>query len=426
MSQVRTDANRKLETFLLMLSAFLCYTGMYAVRKSFLAGQYLDLNLGFKADAKTVLVISQVLGYVISKFLGIKLISEMTEAKRTKWLIGFVSFSLLMLLLFAWLPDNLKFLALFLNGLPLGMVFGIVFSYLEGRKNTELLAAALSATFIFSTGLVKAVGVILIQNYGVEEYYMPFVTGLLFFPIFLVSAWLLNRSKKPDSADILERSERKPMDASKRKEFLRKHGIGFLGLVIIYIVLTVFRDFRDNFIVEFWSELGYGQEPELIALTEIPVAVIVLVIAALGVLIRKNIFAFNMGLWMTIAGGFVMILATFLFQKSLISPVTWMVSTGVGVYLPYILFHCLVFERLIALLRYNGNVGFLFYTADSLGYLFSVLILVFKESFNYKGTWTNFFVSLNFISAVLILIFAGAVIMYFNRKIPSKKQLINS
>lgn len=388
---------------------------MYAVRKSFLAGQYLDLDVGFKADAKTVLVISQVLGYVISKFLGIKLISEMTDSKRTTWLVGLVSFSWLMLLVFAWLPDHLKFIALFFNGLPLGMIFGIVFSYLEGRKSTELLGAALSATFIFSTGLVKTVGVVLMQNYGVGEYYMPFTTGLIFFPIFLLSVWLLNRSKKPDAADILERTERKPMDAAKRKEFIRTNGIGFAGLVAIYILLTIIRDFRDNFIVEFWSELGYAQEPQLITLTEVPIAVIVLVIAALGVLIRKNLLAFNTGIWLTIVGGLVMVIATYLFQKSLISPIMWIVSTGIGVYLPYILFHCLIFERLIALLHYNGNVGFLFYTADSLGYLGSVVILILKEFFKYDGSWTSFFISLNFIAAILILLFAFATIFYFNK-----------
>lgn len=418
---VQKSTYRNLDTILLMVSAFLCYTGMYAVRKSFLAGQYVDLNLGFKADAKTVLVISQVLGYMLSKFIGIKLISEMTDAKRARWLVGLVGFGLLMLLVFAWLPDQFKLVALFLNGLPLGMVFGIVFSYLEGRKNTELLAAALSATFIFSTGLVKTVGVMLIQNYGVAEYYMPFVTGLLFFPIFILAVWLLNRSKKPDSADIQERTERKPMDAGKRKEFMRQHGLGYAGLVIIYILLTIVRDFRDNFIVEFWTELGFGQEPQLITLTEIPVAIVVLIIAALGVLIRKNLLAFNMGVLLIILGGLVMILVTMLFQQGIVSPVFWIICTGIGVYLPYILFHCLIFERLIALLRYSGNVGFLFYTADSLGYLGSVSIMLFKEFINYKGTWTDFFEALNIYSAVLILIFAIATMLYFNRKLAKRR-----
>lgn len=416
--------NKKwLHTSWLMVAGFLCYTGMYAVRKSFLAGQYVDLALGFKADPKTVLVISQVLGYMLSKFIGIKMISEMESSKRVQWLIGLVSFGLAMLLVFAVLPPQLKIIALFLNGLPLGMVFGVVLSYLEGRKNTELLAAALSATFIFSTGLVKTVGVILIQEYGIDEYVMPFATGLLFFPIFLLSVWMLNRSKKPSSEDIEERTERMPMDAQKRKTFLRQNGLGYLGLVLIYIFLTIIRDFRDNFVVEFWSELGYAQEPELITLTEIPVALVVLVLAALGILIRNNQRAFSMGMWLTLAGTATLLLSTFLFQESLISPIAWMISTGMGVYLPYILFHCLLFERLIALLHYRGNVGFLFYTADALGYLCSVGVLFLKEIMDYKGTWTGFFVSLNFISGLSIAFLVLVTIFYFRRRVSQSRSV---
>jgi hypothetical protein len=409
------------QSFWLMFAAFLCYTGMYAVRKSFLAGQYINLDIGFNADPKTVLVISQVLGYMLSKFIGIKLVSEMRRNVRTVWLISLVSFGLFMLLIFAIVPPKLKIVALFLNGLPLGMVFGIVLSYLEGRRNTELLAAALSATFIFSTGLVKTVGIILMQDYGIEQYAMPFATGMLFFPIFLLSVWILNRSKNPDVLDIEERAERFPMDGKKRKEFIKKHGLGYLGLVLIYIFLTIVRDFRDNFIVEFWSELGHLGTPELITLTEIPVAIIVLVITALGILIRKNIVAFNYGMWLTFMGAITMLVATLLFEKSLISPVFWIVSTGIGIYLPYILFHCLLFERLIALLKYTGNIGFLFYTADALGYLGSVAVLFLKELMDYKGTWTSFFISLNFISSIFILFFVLLSMAYFNYKISINK-----
>jgi hypothetical protein len=404
-----------------MFAAFLCYTSMYAVRKSFLAGQYTYLNIGFNSDPKTILVISQVLGYMFSKFIGIKMVSEMNRNTRTKWLVSLVSFGLLMLLVFAILPPKLKIIALFLNGLPLGMVFGIVLSYLEGRRNTELLAAALSAAFIFSTGLVKTVGIVLMQDYGVNEYTMPFATGLLFFPIFIFSVWILNRSKNPDELDVAERAERVPMDVEKRKDFLKKHGLGYIGLVLIYIFLTIVRDFRDNFIVEFWSELGYSGKPELITLTEIPVAIIVLIVASLAILIRKNKIAFNYGMYLTLFGAMSMLLATILFEKSLISPIIWIISTGIGIYLPYILFHCLLFERLIALLKYTGNIGFLFYTADALGYLGSVIVLFLKEQMNFKGTWVNFFVSLNFTSAILIIIFTILSILYFNHKISPNK-----
>lgn len=408
------------KTSWVMIAAFLCYTGMYAVRKSFLAGNYLDLGLGYDLDTKTLLVISQVLGYMCSKFLGIKIISEMSHKNRAFWLISLVSFGLLMLFAFAYVPTRFKILALFLNGLPLGMVFGVVFSFLEGRKQTELLAAGLSATFIFSTGFVKTVGVLLMQNYSISETLMPFATGLIFFPIFLVSVFMLQHSTAPTKADITERSERLPMSKKDKIYFLSHHGLGFTGLVIIYILLTVIRDFRDNFIVEFWSELGYSQKPELITLTEIPVAVIVLIIAALGVMIRNNFNAFNLGMWLTLGSSFLVLSSTILFNLKITSPVFWMICTGIGVYLPYILFHCLLFERLIALLKLKGNVGFLFYTADALGYLGSVLILIGKESINYKGSWKDFFVSLNISSSIIIAVIVLITVLYFKNKLIKK------
>ena len=410
----------------IMIAAFLCYTGMYAVRKSFLAGQYLDLGLSFDIDPKTAMVISQVLGYMLSKFLGIKIISEMSPTKRTLWLIGLISFGLAMLAAFAFLPSYFKIIALFLNGLPLGIVFGAVMSYLEGRRNTELLAAALSATFIFSTGLVKTVGVILLQKYNVDEYHMPFVTGLLFFPFFILAVWMLKKSKKPNALDVAERSKRVPMNRKKRKKFLLENGWGFSGLVIIYILLTIIRDFRDNFVVEFWAELGYAQEPSLITISEIPVAIIVLLITALGILIRNNALAFNTGMLFTGLGAIVILLATSFFKQNLISPMVWMISSGIGIYLPYILFHCLLFERLIALLQYKGNVGFLFYTADALGYLGSVTVLLVKEIFNYNNSWVDFFIDLNIQTASAILLIVCATVWYFNRKSQRKANWENA
>lgn len=403
-----------------MVGAFICYTGMYAVRKSFLAGQYSGIGFyGF--DFKTVLVISQVLGYMLSKFVGIKLVSEMTPSKRAKFLIGLVGFSLLMLLAFAYLPMNLKPIALLLNGLPLGMVFGLVFSYLEGRKNTELLAAALSATFIFSTGFVKTIGVWLMQDFGMGEFIMPFVTGLIFFPFFLIAVKMLSSSQHRSAEDILLRSERVPMNYSRRLEFLKKHGIVFGGLVVIYVLLTIVRDFRDNFLVEFLEELGMQGKPELITLTEIPVAVIVLAIAAIGVLIRNNLKAFNYGIYLSILCCIGIVVLTWLFENGVVSPIWWMIINGVGLYLPYILFHCLIFERFVALLKFSGNVGFLFYTADALGYTGSVGVMLFKEFSNSQVTWVEFLGNLNQIAGIIMA--AVCILTLVLLRVKSKKQL---
>ncbi|MBZ4192387.1 DUF5690 family protein [Niabella beijingensis] len=414
--------NSKKSTIFILCAVFLCYTAMYAVRKSFLAGQYTDLDLGYGLDAKTILVISQVLGYMVSKFIGIRVISEMKQEKRTLWLIGFITFGLAMLGLFAVVPPRLKVLALFFNGMPLGMVFGIVFSYIEGRKNTELLAAALSATFIFSTGLVKTVGLVLMKDFNVSEYNMPFLTGLLFFPVFILSALVLKKTKGPDERDIKERTQRVPMFRSDRKRFLIQNGLGYFGLVLIYILLTIMRDFRDNFIVEFWAEQGVSGVPQLVTLTEIPVAVVVLVVAAGGILVRNNQKAFGMGMVLIAAGALLAILSSYLFHRAVLSPVWWMILSGIGSYLPYILFHCLIFERLVALLGFRGNVGFLFYLADALGYLGTVIILFLKEIIGLKQSWTSFFVSLNIQCAALILVLVAFALWYFNRRISPKSR----
>jgi hypothetical protein len=46
-----------------------------------------------------------------------------------------------------------------------------------------------------------------------------------------------------------------------------------------------------------------------------------------------------------------------------------------GLYLPYVAFHTTLLDRLVALLRDRGNIGFLMYLADSFGYLGFVVFI---------------------------------------------------
>ena len=84
-------------------------------------------------------------------------------------------------LLFALVPAPVNIIFLFVNGLVLGLVWGMIFSYLEGRKMTEILGIALSISFIFSSGLCRSAGSWLMSSYDVSEFWMPFLTCCLFF-----------------------------------------------------------------------------------------------------------------------------------------------------------------------------------------------------------------------------------------------------
>ncbi len=60
------------------------------------------------------------------------------------------------------IPAPWNVAALFLNGLPLGLIWGLVFGFMEGRRTSEVLGAILCASFILSSGVVKSVGKALI------------------------------------------------------------------------------------------------------------------------------------------------------------------------------------------------------------------------------------------------------------------------
>lgn len=105
-------------------------------------------------DQKTALTIAQLIGYTTSKFVGIKVVSEV---KRTPMRILYLLFLLGVAeaswVLFAVLPDNLKVIATFTSGLPLGMVWGLLVTYMEGRSSTDFILAV-SSWFVYANCLV--------------------------------------------------------------------------------------------------------------------------------------------------------------------------------------------------------------------------------------------------------------------------------
>ena len=151
-------------------AAFSTYFCMYAFRKPFSAATFEGMSfMGTAVTLKTALVISQLLGYTLSKFVGIKVCSEALARKRGVMLIALILFAEAALLLFGFLPGEWKLLAIFLNGVPLGMVWGLVVSYLEGRKTSDLLLAGLACSFIVASGVVKDVARWLMRDHGFTE-----------------------------------------------------------------------------------------------------------------------------------------------------------------------------------------------------------------------------------------------------------------
>ena len=112
----------------------------------------------FGMDYKVATTIMQIFGYLISKFFAIKIVSELKRENRLKFMIFSVALAELALVFFGLLPQPFNVFALFFNGLALGCMWGVIFSFIEGRKVTDILASLLGVSMAVSSGMAKAMG----------------------------------------------------------------------------------------------------------------------------------------------------------------------------------------------------------------------------------------------------------------------------
>jgi hypothetical protein len=399
------------------LAGFCAYFSMYAFRKPFTAATFHGVaGWRFVLDYKIALVIAQAVGYALSKLIGVKVVSEIAPARRAAAILALIGVSWLALIGFALIPAPWNVAALFLNGLPLGMIWGLAFGFMEGRRTSEVLGAILCASFILSSGVVKSVGTWLMAGAHISPFWMPAATGAVFFPLLFLSVWVLTQLPPPNAGDEAARVRRAPMTGQERRDFLMAYAPGLALLVTAYVLLTAFRDFRDNFAAEIWTALGYGGEAGVFTASELPVAVISL-LAVAGVMAVKDNFRALMVIHAMVCAGFVTLgVATFAFQAHLISPIAWMIMAGAGLYVAYIPFNAMLFDRLIA---YGGQVataGFLIYVADASGYVGSVALLLWRNFGGLKLNWLQFFTVSAYAASLAGAVLTALAAVYFSRK----------
>ncbi len=406
-----------------ILAAFGTYFCMYGFRKTFTAAGFEGLSL-WGIDYKILLVTVQVMGYMLAKFIGIKVISELKPGQRVFMLLTLVGIAEVALLLFAAVPHPYNFIFLFFNGLPLGMIWGIVFSYLEGRTTSDALGAGLSVSFIVSSGAVKTVGKWLMVDWGISQFWMPFIAGLIFILPLLLFTYLLNQLPPPNAEDIAERTKREPMTAAQRRAFVLEFAFGLTALVLFYVFLTAYRSFRDDFANELWIAMGYTDKPAIFSQSEFPIAIIVFIAIIIMMRIRNNQKAFMIYHWVIIASCILIAGSTLLFQMKMLASLPWMISVGLGAYMCYVPYNCVLFDRMIAAFRVVANSGFLIYVADSFGYLGSVGVLFYRNFGQPNLSWLEFFISFSYILAAVGVITVAASAFYFNGKFKSTRQSV--
>lgn len=413
------SANSTTFVVLASLFAFFTYFCAFGFRKAFTAADFAGAEANpLGLDFKIALLIAQVLGYGLAKFIGIKLIAELRARYRLALLLACVLVAQIALIGFGLTQDSAWSLWwLFLNGFPLGMVWGIVFGYLEGRRTTEILGSVLCASFIVSSGAVKSVGVYLMQSWLVSPYWMPALVGALFLPVITLFAWLLHRLPPPSPEDERARTPRAPMDGARRRELFQKLWLGLIAIIAYYVLLTAYRDVRDNFAVEIWDALGYGNKPSIFTISELPIAVITLVALGLTTLVRNNRRAMHLYHALLIGSTLLIVIATYAFQAGLLAGSVWMVLMGAGLYLGYVPMNAIFFDRLIAAFRYVATAGFLIYVADAAGYMGSISVLLYRNFGQAELDWLPFFIGMSYWMGIAGTAFVALAWWDFHRRL---------
>jgi hypothetical protein len=410
------------QIWLLGLLVFLVYTCMYAIRKPYTAYTFTGNNwLGL--DIKAWFVIAQITGYAISKWVGISWMGQLIQRNRAVVLIVLFTAATLPLLAMPYLPSAGKVICLMLNGFPLGLVYGIVYSWVEGRRHTEIIGSLLACTFVFSSGLVKSGSLFFGQTLGWSDWQAPGFFALIALVISIPLVALLNRMPGPDSEDIALRSPRVAANHQTRKGIIRRFGIPIFFWVLAYFMLTIIRDLRDNFSAEVLAEAG-KHEAGVFLMLETPVSLLLLVVTALLSTARSHQKAIQLISGLSQLGLILTMVSTLLFMNQVIPTSLWLLFVGTGSYLGYILINISLFDRLISASGAAANATFLLYIADAWGYLGSVAITLTRYLLPVGISWSEW-LSYLFTGAGVLALIAFATANSFANEELSKPTAVN-
>lgn len=384
--------NKKLSTALLIVwaggAALLSYSLVYALRKPYTAASFDGMTF-LGVDYKVAVTTIQILGYMIAKFFGIKIISELKKENRFKFFVYSAVLAEMALVGFGMLSAPYNVAAMFVNGLSLGCMWGVIFSFIEGRKVTDILASLLGVSMVFSSGLSKSFGLFAMNEIGIDPFWMPAVIGGLALPLLVFMGYMLKRLPHPTEEDITLRNERVVLDGNGRKALFRKYAPILSLLFVGNFMLLVLRDIKEDFLVNILDMSE--QSSWLFARVDTMVTLIILALFALFIFFRSNIKAIMWLIVLVVAGCLVMTYVSFHYDTLQLEPVTWLFVQSLSLYIAYLTFQTIFFDRFIACFRIKGNVGFFIAMIDFIGYLGTVLLLSTKEFLDIDLEWFALF-----------------------------------
>ena len=320
------------------------------------------------------------------------------------------------------LPTPFNVFALFFNGLALGCMWGVIFSFIEGRKVTDILASLLGVSMAVSSGMAKSLGLFVINTFGVTEFWMPALIGGLAFPLLVLMGWLLNKLPSPTDEDRALRSERVALNGEQRRQLFKSYMPLLIMLFFANLFITILRDIKEDFLVNIIDVSTISSW--LFAQVDGMVTLIILGIFAMMSLINSNYRVLIVLLSMVIGGAVTISYLAFNYDTLQLPTLYWLFIQSLSLYIVYLSFQTLFFERFIACFKIKGNVGFFIASIDFIGYTGTVCVLLFKEYCSPNIDWMQFYNQFSgWVGIVAGIAFIGSAIYLMQRYKMEKQNL---
>lgn len=425
----KATKNKRMSELLLILwaggAALLSYSLVYALRKPYTAASFEGLTL-FGTDYKVAVTTIQILGYVIAKFFGIKLISELKRENRFRFFVTSAIMAEVALIGFGVLSAPYNAAAMFFNGLSLGCMWGVIFSFIEGRKVTDMLASLLGVSMVFSSGIAKSFGLFAMNELNIDQFWMPAVIGGVALPLLVLMGYLLKRLPSPTQEDIELRNERVVLDSEGRKRLFLSFAPILTLLFIGNFMLLVLRDIKEDFLVLILDMSN--QSSWLFAQVDTIVTLAILALFSAFVFFRSNIKTLMCLMGIVILSCITMAYVSFNYKALDLQPVVWLFIESLCLYIAYLTFQTIFFDRFIACFRIKGNVGFFIAIIDFIGYMGTVTLLSTKEFLNFDMEWFDMFNHMAFFvgSVCTVLFTIVATLIYKRYSLNNRNKTKNS
>ena len=90
-----------------------------------------------------------------------------------------------------------------------------------------------------------------------------------------------------------------------------------------------------------------------------------------------------------------------------------MILLGVGLYLAYVPYGCVLFDRLIAATGAVGTAVFMIYVTDAFGYVGAIVVLLVRNFTDAEISWITFFCGFSYVTAIVYTAAFAASAWYF-------------